>query len=95
MICPFKVRSRAKEAKGFEREGWRGLSWEGGQRYCLLGFHCLGAFLCDQRCWETNHFSLIRVGKIEDKLLSGVSSELPLIASLLSYSRQGQIWPAR
>ena len=60
MICPFKVRSRAKEAKGFEREGGRGLSWEGGQRYCFLGLHCLGAFLCDQRCWETNHASLTK-----------------------------------
>lgn len=44
-ICPFKVRSRAKEAAGFGREEWRRLSWKGGwgplfapSPLCLGGF---------------------------------------------------------
>ena len=69
-----------------------------GGGHCLLHLHCvLGAFLCDWKCWETNHSRMTKGWKkiAENKLVSCLFSGLSLIESLLSDSRLGQVWPAR
>ena len=56
----------------------------------------LGLFFVTRDAGKPTMPAWLRAGKIsKDKLLSGVSLELLLIASPLSDTRQGRIWPAR